>query len=163
MLPYFYGIKHPDFSGCFLLMVFRASADFHALFLPRPYCVAIREVDHQHFCSLNSYELPDGCILIPKNILGDYLTSYSSLRSFPSIAWGVVVGECFRTTCRKFFFNRLHLYPASPIFSRIKRFAHLLPQRHKWALREWCRVQGSNLRPSACKADALPAELTRHI
>ena len=132
-------------QGVFFLMVFRASADFHALFLPRPYYVAIREVDHQHFCSLNSYELPDGCILIPKNILGDYLTSYSSLRSFPSIAWGVVVGECFRTTCRKFFFNWLHLYPASPIFSRIKRFAkfirlcttrcqlrHLLPQRHKW-------------------------------
>ncbi len=27
----------------------------------------------------------------------------------------------------------------------------------------WWAVQGSNLRPSACKADALPAELTARV
>ena len=27
----------------------------------------------------------------------------------------------------------------------------------------WCEVTGSNRRPSACKADALPTELTSHI
>ena len=100
-------------QGVFFLMVFRASADFHALFLPRPYYVAIREVDHQHFCSLNSYELPDGYLLIPKNILGTLFITVVApdLNGNPGIARGEAVGGLTYTADK--IIREIHLYSAS--------------------------------------------------
>ena len=39
----------------------------------------------------------------------------------------------------------------------------LLPKFHSTSLKYWWRVPGSNRWPPACKAGALPAELTPHI
>ena len=39
---------------------------------------------------------------------------------------------------------------------------HVRPLHHSSRVLKWWRLTGSNRRPSACKADALPAELSLH-
>ena len=48
-------------------------------------------------------------------------------------------------------------------FQRNSMKPQLLPKFHSISLKWWWRVPGSNRWPPACKAGALPAELTPHI
>ena len=54
--------------------------------------------------------------------------------------------------------------PATPTLARWCSTTELLPHVISIKLSfEWWRMTGSNRRPSACKADALPAELILHV
>ena len=94
------------------------------------------------------------CALIHLNLVA-FLSTSSVISYYPLFAIGfllisLVVVICFYTLLYSVF--KVHVV-FFQVVHRLKR---------PWPKGQWWRIQGSNLRPPACKAGALPAELIPH-